>query len=353
MDQSTIHNPQSKIAPPLVSVLVASYNYEVYLGRALDSLLAQSYPHFEGIVCDDGSTDGSRAVAEGYARRDARIRLLTKANGGVASALNAAYAASSGAIIALLDADDFFAPDKLAQVAACFEQRPEAGMVLHAMDVVDEQEQQLRRLPAGDEGEEGWLADAVQARGGRWRSMPASALAFRRAVAERLFPIPEADFRSEADGFLSTLAVLLTEVARLPDVLAGYRLHGANLTGTLHLDAAVARRRLDALRRKHEAVNARLTTLGRADRHLALADNLNVHEQAFMQALFAGEPRRVLLRAFGALSRRLLADDLYGPWRKAGGAVAFGVAIVLPVARRARWLSRLFSRRNRPRRRNA
>ena len=350
-DHSAIRHPPSAITfpalppQPLVSVLIASYNYEAYLGEALESLLAQSYRHFEAIVCDDGSTDGSRAVAARYAEKDARIRLLAKDNGGVASALNAAYAACRGDIIALLDADDVFAPDKLARVVACCRHRTGAGLVLHATDVMDSRGRTLYRRPTTGAYEQGWLADRVRARGGRWRSMPASALAFRRTVAERLFPIPEAAFRSEADGFLALLAVLLTEVAYLSEALTRYRLHGANLTGTLHLNEAVTTRSLDALRRKNDAVNARLTELDGAGQTLALADNLNFHEQAFMQALFTGVPRRTLLKAYRPLRRVLLADDLYGPLRKVGGLVAFGTAIVLPVAARTSWLNRILGAR--------
>ncbi len=326
---------------PLVSVLTASYNYARYLGRALESLLAQSYPHFEAVVCDDGSTDGSRDVAERYARRDPRIRLLAKENGGVASALNAAYRAARGEVVCLLDADDFFAPQKLARVVDGFRQRPESGLALHAMQEVDEAERAVRRIPFPGACETGWLAARVLARGGRWRAMPASALSFRRAVAERLFPIPEPSFRSEADGFLVTLAPLLTPVAYVPEVLAGYRLHGANLTGTRRPDRAVAVRRLDALRRRTEAVNARLAALGVAGPPMALSHNLNYREQTFTLALFDAAPRAALLRAYGPLARALLADDLYGPPRKVLGLVAYATAILLPAAARPAWLTRL------------
>ena len=250
-----------------------------------------------------------------------------------------------GDVVALLDADDVFTPDKLARVVACCRQRAGAGLVLHAMDVMDSHGRTLYRRPAAGAHEQGWLAERVRARGGRWRSMPASALAFRRGLAERLFPIPEAAFRSEADGYLALLAVLLTEAAYLPEALARYRLHGANLTGTLHLNEAVMTRSLDALRRKNEAVNARLAELGVAGPHLALEDNLNFHEQAFMQALFTGVPRRELLKAYRPLRRALLADDLYGSLRKAGGLAAFGTAIVLPVAARTPWLNRILGAR--------
>ena len=169
--------------------------------------------------------------------------------------------------------------------------------------------------------------------------MPASALAFRRTVAERLFPIPESTFRSEADGFLGMLGALLTPVAYLPEALAGYRLHGANLTGTCHLDEAVVTQSLDALKRKNHAVNQRLTDLGIDGEPIVLEDNLNYHERRFMLALFEGAPRRVLLRAYARLVRALLADDLYGLFRKMVGLAAYGTAIFLPIATRTAWLN--------------
>lgn len=328
-------------AQPLVSVLIANYNYGRFISRALDSLLAQSYPSFEGIVCDDGSTDDSREIVGRYAAREARIRLLAQQNGGVASALNAAYQACRGDVVCLLDADDFFAAEKLERVVACFQDRPDAGLVVHAMQVIDGQERDVGRLPAYGTCEAGWIAETVRRRGGRWRAAPASALAFRRDVAERLFPIPESAFRSEADGFLATLAPLLTPVAFLPDTLASYRLHGANLTGTRRLDPAVVARSLDALARKNDAVNQRLADLGVEGKPLALTDHLNYHEQRFMRALFEGAPRRVLLRGYGRLARALLADDLYGLLRKTVGLAAYGTALVLPVAARTAWLDRL------------
>ena len=332
-------------AQPLVSVLIANYNYGHFIDRALDSLLAQSYRHFEGLVCDDGSTDDSREVVARYAGRDARIRLLEKENGGVASALNMAYRACRGDVVCLLDADDFFASAKLERLVACFREQAGVGLALHAMQVVDSQEREVRRLPSYGGGEEGWIAETVHARGGRWRTMPASALAFRRTVAERLFPIPESTFRSEADGFLGMLAVLLTPVAFLPETLASYWLHGANLTGTRHLDQAVVTQSLDALKRKYHAVNQRLTDLGVDGEPLALEDNVNYHERRFMLALFEGAPRRVLLRAYRRLAKALLADDLYGPLRKVVGQAAYGTAIFLPVAARTAWLNRMLGAR--------
>lgn len=101
---------------PLVSVMIVNYNYERYLPEAIESVLSQTYRNFEVVICDDGSKDNSRGVIEAYAARDSRIKPVFQENGGVGSALNSAYAATSGPIISMLDADDLFAPEKLARV---------------------------------------------------------------------------------------------------------------------------------------------------------------------------------------------------------------------------------------------
>ena len=107
-------------AQPLVSLLVANYNYAGYIGAALDSALGQSYDNLEVCVCDDGSSDDSVALIESYAQRDRRVKLETKANGGAASALNVAFEMSSGEIVCLLDADDIFEPHKVAAIVDAY-----------------------------------------------------------------------------------------------------------------------------------------------------------------------------------------------------------------------------------------
>ncbi len=98
----------------LFSVLVPTYNQANYLPMALDSLLAQSYPNWEALVVNDGSTDDTQRVAEGYAIRDSRIRVFHKNNGGVGSALNEGLRQASGEWICWLSSDDLFEPEKLA-----------------------------------------------------------------------------------------------------------------------------------------------------------------------------------------------------------------------------------------------
>jgi nucleoside-diphosphate-sugar epimerase/glycosyltransferase involved in cell wall biosynthesis/ADP-heptose:LPS heptosyltransferase/GT2 family glycosyltransferase len=98
---------------PFFSILVPSYNQAQYLPAALDSLLAQSYPNWEALVVNDGSTDETPQVMEKYAALDKRIRLFHKQNGGVASALNEGLRNAQGEWICWLSSDDLFEPDKL------------------------------------------------------------------------------------------------------------------------------------------------------------------------------------------------------------------------------------------------
>ena len=112
-------------AEPLVSILVSNYNYARYIGESIQSALDQTYANIELIVCDDGSTDDSVQVIEQYERKDPRLRFIRKANGGQASGFNAAFAASRGEIIALLDSDDLFLPHKVERIVADFQAHPD------------------------------------------------------------------------------------------------------------------------------------------------------------------------------------------------------------------------------------
>ncbi|MEO7046083.1 MAG: glycosyltransferase family 2 protein [Ferruginibacter sp.] len=90
----------------LVSVIVPCYNYAHFLAEALDSVLAQTYPHWECIIINDGSPDNTEEVALAYCKKDARIKYFYKANGGHSSARNFGIKHSSGKYILPLDADD-------------------------------------------------------------------------------------------------------------------------------------------------------------------------------------------------------------------------------------------------------
>ena len=94
---------------PLVSVIIPVYNGARYLRPALESVLAQTYPRFEVIVVDDGSTDDSGVIAQSF--HD--VRYIHQSNQGVAAARNNGIEAARGEFLAFLDQDDLWTPEKL------------------------------------------------------------------------------------------------------------------------------------------------------------------------------------------------------------------------------------------------
>ena len=145
---------------PTVSVLIANYNSGRFIGEAIESVLGQTYPHFEIIVCDDGSEDDSCTVVNRYIQQDHRVHLIARANQGQASATATAYESAHGEIICLLDADDRFHPFKLAQVVAAFERQPTAGACIHRVLPVSTIGTPISE-PIPPRLEEGWLAPMV------------------------------------------------------------------------------------------------------------------------------------------------------------------------------------------------
>jgi len=98
---------------PTVSVVVPIYNVEAYLADCLDSLRAQTFDDFEVIVVDDGSPDGSRAIAERYAGLDRRILVIARENGGLGAARNTGLAHARGRYLTFVDSDDALPRDAL------------------------------------------------------------------------------------------------------------------------------------------------------------------------------------------------------------------------------------------------
>lgn len=95
----------------LVSVIIPVYNVEAFLDRCILSVLGQSYKQLEIILVDDGSTDNSGNICNEYIKKDSRIKLLRKVNGGLSSARNAGMEAMSGKYFTFIDSDDWIESD--------------------------------------------------------------------------------------------------------------------------------------------------------------------------------------------------------------------------------------------------
>lgn len=121
---------------PRVSVIIPAYNVRAYLGETLLSLEQQSLQAFEAIVIDDGSTDGTAALAQQFCQRDRRFRLLSKSNGGLSSARNYGIRQAQADYIAMLDGDDRYKPDKLANHVEWLDRDPSIGVVYSASTII-------------------------------------------------------------------------------------------------------------------------------------------------------------------------------------------------------------------------
>jgi glycosyltransferase involved in cell wall biosynthesis len=197
------------MSTPLVSGVVPVFNGERYLAEALDSMLGQTYSPVEVIVADDGSTDGTRAVVEGYG---GRVRYLHQPNQGHGAARNLGLVAAEGEFVAFLDADDLWHPEKLERQMVRFRARPELDACVTLVRNFRSPE-----LGGGEEIDDGPVPG--------YRS---GTLLARRALFEAVGHFDTAlRFGNDTDWFLR-VADHGAEVELLPEVLLHRRLHGAN-----------------------------------------------------------------------------------------------------------------------------
>lgn len=218
------------------SILIANYNYANHVGAAIESCLAQRYPAslVETIVVDDGSTDGSLNMIDHY-RSHPGVKLIGQANAGQAAAFAAGLERASGDFICLLDADDVYAPDKLARVANrlnAMAPLPEHLFLSHDVSVVDATRGvalsqswfQLINLPAF--GETLGLRQLSHA----FPSAIPCGQVFSRVLLRTIFEsVPLNEWRRGADQIMCQAAVIIAgEVHFLRERLAVYNVHGAN-----------------------------------------------------------------------------------------------------------------------------
>lgn len=124
------------VSEPLVSIIMPAYNAERYIAEAIQSVRAQTWHHWELIIVNDGSTDGTKAYLESLT--DRRIRVIHQANQGVSVARNAALDVVRGEFITFLDADDILPPRSLAVRAKCLLADPGIGIVDGRISTRDE-----------------------------------------------------------------------------------------------------------------------------------------------------------------------------------------------------------------------
>jgi hypothetical protein len=214
----------SGLPVPSVTALVCAYDYERYVAEAIESVLAQDYAgDVEVLVVDDGSTDGTPEVLRGFG--DA-IRVVRQENAGLNAATARGIAEARGDLIALLDADDAWRPDKLRRQVDLLMARPEIGLVYSDKEIVDGAG---RRVHPSFFAHHGIAPVAGHAVGPllRHNVVPAPTIIFRRSLAAHVLPFP-AEVAAQ-DWWLAVRIAAVAELACVPEPLTRYRVHGANM----------------------------------------------------------------------------------------------------------------------------
>ena len=197
-----------------VSCIVPVYNGEAYVGETLASILAQTQPPLEVIVVDDGSTDGTPERTRSFGTA---VRCVRQENAGPAAARNRGVAEARGDLLAFLDADDLWHPEKLSRQAAALTADPELAYTTCLIQNFLVPELALEAAAWAD-----------HPRGAPVPGYSTSCLLVRREVMAKIGPLdPSLEHGDAADWFLRARAAGLKE-RMLPEVLTYRRMHGQN-----------------------------------------------------------------------------------------------------------------------------
>ncbi|WP_405415567.1 glycosyltransferase family 2 protein [Pseudonocardia alni] len=206
-----------------LSVIVVNFNYEKYVGTAIESALGIEHDDLEVVVVDDGSTDGSRAVIDRYR---GRVRTHLAANSGQRAAANTGFALSTGDVVVFLDSDDVLPSDLAVRLAEVW--RPGVSKAQFRMQRIDSDGvptgspfPAYARVPSSDDIRRWMTATSA------YPTPPGSGNAYAREFLEQILPVgPE--IGSSMDSACLAAAPLLGDVVCVPEVTVGYRRHGEN-----------------------------------------------------------------------------------------------------------------------------
>jgi glycosyltransferase involved in cell wall biosynthesis len=228
--------------PPLISICVPNLNTRPYLDERLETIRAQTYPHWEMIVSDNGSEDGAWEFLQEAGRRDARISLAQAPKEGMYANWNRCLRRATGQYVYIATSDDTMAPDCLEKMVGALESHPECGLAHCMLKVIGDGAERLQRW---------WDTSSMFARSsGELRSRPhvrpapfdgllhfsgdsvyisVTQLLIRRSLFTEV-GLFENQWGSEGDFNWNMRASLLANTVHVPDTWGGWRLHAAQAT---------------------------------------------------------------------------------------------------------------------------
>lgn len=287
----------------VVSIVIPCYNQAHFLPESVESVLAQTYPHIETVVVDDGSSDNTAEVAGRYER----VRCVRQNNQGLSGARNTGFRVSRGDYIMFLDADDRLTPTAVEAHLRCFATNPEAGFAVGSIDLISKEGSYLRspRWPDLSANHYEQLLKASHVAN-------TIAVMFRRSVLQTVGEFDTSLPASEDYDMLLRVARSFPGVHH-QEVVAQYRRHSSNMSrngvlmlGTMHTVMEAQRSfvkgdsRLEAARKRGDIYwrdRYGAVTIAQAGAHL-----------------LRREPVRAL-RALGVMLRHVRGRIVVLPWK--------------------------------------
>ena len=312
MNNINATDPAGSKTAPRVSAFLSVYNGEEWIEEALDSLLTQTETDFEAIVVDDGSTDGTKQLLDGYT--DPRIRVISKENEGLGSPLNSLLRESRGTYIMRLDADDICMPDRMKAQADFLDANPNVVIVgSQVSQFTDSRVGSPSTLPLSHNSIVKGMQQSIH-------TMSHPTTMWRRSILDQvegyLWDGPGEDWS------LLLESARHGELANLPDVLYHRRLHPGSSSSTgaegVLLGFAFARKRYERFLQgdpdysreqfMNELDNGFLARTSRASR----VQSALLHRQAQAEAFEGNKARGLLLLGSAAvLNPRVAAGAVW------------------------------------------
>jgi len=209
-----------------VDVIIPAYNASKYLPFAIESVIAGTFADWRIILVDDGSTDDTAKVAARYANQlGPRFLYIFQENRGLPAARNTAIQHSSADLLALLDADDVWLPNRLSTSVRAFES-PDVGLAYGLITQIDTEGKLLGTFRGNPKWAAGRIAPWIYM---RKVELPCPTLTFRRSAVDEVGPFDET-MRATEDRDLWFRIALRYEVAFIPEVIAYYRISPASMS---------------------------------------------------------------------------------------------------------------------------